>query len=84
MAHWEDFQMYNKNHDPKGNVKAEILLSGQSLSFKLDVNETKALLDNMEKASHDFKKMDSIKLYHPDGRLKSVINPLQISRIWFT
>jgi hypothetical protein len=76
--------MFNKNYDPKGNVKAEILLAGQSLSFKLDIDETKILLKNLENASYDFKEMDSIKLYHPDGRLKSVINPLQISRIWFS
>lgn len=72
--------MFNK----KNECKAEILLSGQSLSFKLDDNETEKLMENLENASYDFNKMESIKLFYPDGRLKSVINPLQISRIWFS
>lgn len=76
--------MFNKNQESKENIRAEILLSGQSLSFKLDINETIMLMEKLEEVSYDFKKMDSIKLFHPDGRLKSVINPLQISRIWFS
>jgi hypothetical protein len=76
--------MFNRKNESKGNVKAEILLSGQSLSFKLDETETIKLMENLEEVSFDFKKMDTIKLYHPNGRLRSVINPLQISRIWFS
>ncbi|MBS4193175.1 hypothetical protein KHA94_24060 [Bacillus sp. FJAT-49705] len=76
--------MFNKMHESKDNIKAEILMSGQSLSFKLDKSETIILMKKLEEVSYDFKKLDSIKLYHPDGRLKSVINPLQISRIWFS
>ncbi|RTR34087.1 hypothetical protein EKG37_07715 [Robertmurraya yapensis] len=66
------------------SVKAAILLSGQSLSFKLDESETMKLMQNLEEVSFDFNKMESIKLYYPDGKLKSVINPTQISRIWFS
>lgn len=76
--------MFNKKHESKENIKAEILMSGQSLSFKLDESETIILKEKLEEVSYDFKKLDSIKLFHPDGRLKSVINPLQISRIWFS
>jgi hypothetical protein len=72
-----------KNHF-KVKVKAEILLSGQSLSFKLDEDETIKLIENLEEVSYDFQKLDTIKLYHRDGRLKSIINPLQVSRIWFS
>lgn len=68
----------------KQECKAEILLSGQSLSFKLDHIETIKLMENLEEVSYDFKKLDSIKLFYPDGKLKSVINPLQIARIWFS
>ncbi|WP_158318789.1 hypothetical protein [Robertmurraya kyonggiensis] len=45
------------------------------MSFKLDELETMKLLKNLEEGSYDFKKMESIKLYSPDGKLKSVINP---------
>ncbi|QOY34696.1 hypothetical protein AWH56_018720 [Anaerobacillus isosaccharinicus] len=76
--------MFNRKNDSKDNIKAEILLAGQSLSFKLDDSETTTLMENLEEASYDFKRMETIKLFHPDGRLKSVINPLQISRIWFS
>ncbi|MDF2791605.1 MAG: hypothetical protein K0S80_4707 [Neobacillus sp.] len=76
--------MFNKKYESTKNVKAEILMSGQSLSFKLDESETKILIEKLEEASYDFKKLDSIMLFHPDGRLRSVINPLQISRIWFS
>ncbi|MBS4192887.1 hypothetical protein KHA94_22465 [Bacillus sp. FJAT-49705] len=76
--------MLNKKYGSKENVKAEILMSGQSLSFKLDESETIILIEKLEEALYDFKKLDSIKLFHPDGRLRSVINPLQISRIWFS
>ncbi|MEB1808348.1 MAG: hypothetical protein LPK26_13830 [Bacillaceae bacterium] len=75
--------MFGKN-EPNKNCKAEILMAGQSLSFKLDENASNQLLESLEKVSYDFKKLESIKLYHPDGRLKSVINPLQIQRIWFS
>lgn len=75
--------MFRKNESNK-NCKAEILMAGQSLSFKLDESDSNQLLENLEKVSYDFKKLDSIKLYHPDGRLKSVINPVQIQRIWFS
>ncbi|MGG3889790.1 hypothetical protein [Metabacillus fastidiosus] len=74
--------MFNKKQEAK--EKAEILMSGQSLSFKLDEKETIELMEKLEKVSYDFKKLDTIKLFHPDGRLKSIINPLQISRIWFS
>ncbi|KAB2331392.1 hypothetical protein [Bacillus mesophilum] len=76
--------MFNKKYDTKDNAYAEILMAGQSLSFKLDKTETIRLLKNLEEAAYDFKKLDSIKIFHVDGRLKSVINPLQISRIWFS
>lgn len=76
--------MFNKKHESKEKVKAEILMSGQSLSFKLDESETRILMEKLEEVSYDFKKMDSIKLFYPDGNLRSVINPLQISRIWFS
>lgn len=75
--------MFNKNNS-KDSIKAEILMSGQSLSFKLDEIETTKLIESLEKVSYDFKKLDSIILLHPNGGLKSVINPLQISRIWFS
>lgn len=77
----EERSMLNRNS--KNNVKAEIMLTGQSLSFKLDESETVKLVKNLENASYDFKKMETIKIFYPDGRLKSLINPLQISRIWF-
>ncbi|MDE5416179.1 hypothetical protein [Alkalihalobacterium chitinilyticum] len=67
--------MFRKNESNK-NCKAEILMAGQSLSFKLDENESNQLLESLEKVSYDFKKLESIKLYHPDGKLKSVINPI--------
>jgi len=76
--------MFNEKHKSKDNIRAEILMSGQSLSFKLDQSETIILMEMLEEVSYDFKKLDSIILFHPDGRLKSVINPLQISRIWFS
>ncbi|WP_413376087.1 hypothetical protein [Alkalihalobacillus sp. 1P02AB] len=76
--------MFSRKEPSKENVQAEILLAGQSLSFKLDEGETLELMENLDAVSYDFKKLDSIKLYHPDGRLKSVINSLQISRIWFS
>ncbi|WP_282155838.1 hypothetical protein [Cytobacillus gottheilii] len=76
--------MFNKKYEPKDNVYAEILMAGQSLSFKLDKTESIKLMKNLEEAAYDFKKLDSIKILHADGRLKSVINPLQISRIWFS
>ncbi|MED4454830.1 hypothetical protein [Metabacillus fastidiosus] len=76
--------MFNKKQEAKEKVKAEILMSGQSLSFKLDEKETIELMEKLEEVSYDFKKLDTIKLFHPDGRLKSIINPLQISRIWFS
>ncbi|QVY62111.1 hypothetical protein [Cytobacillus gottheilii] len=76
--------MFNKKFDSKDSVQAEILMAGQSLSFKLDKSETINLMKNLEEVAYDFKKLDSIKLYHSDGRIKSIINPLQISRIWFS
>ena len=76
--------MINVKNNFKVKVKAEILLSGQSLSFKLDEDETIKLIENLEDVSYDFQKFDTIKLFHRDGRLKSIINPLQISRIWFS
>ncbi|MED4402655.1 hypothetical protein [Metabacillus fastidiosus] len=76
--------MFNKKQEAKEKVKAEILMSGQSLSFKLDEKETIELMEKLEEVSYDFKELDTIKLFHPDGRLKSIINPLQISRIWFS
>ncbi|SEN72043.1 hypothetical protein SAMN05192533_11861 [Mesobacillus persicus] len=76
--------MFGRRNEEKETIIAEILLSGQTLSFKLDKNETIKLVEDLEKVSYDFKKLNSIKLYHPDGRLKSVVNPLQISRIWFS
>ncbi len=76
--------MFIKKIESKENSRAEILMSGQSLSFKLDKSETIILMEKLEAVSYDFKKLDSIKLFHPDGSLKSVINPLQISRIWFS
>ncbi|MEC2077134.1 hypothetical protein [Metabacillus fastidiosus] len=76
--------MFNKKQEAKEKVKAEILMSGQSLSFKLDEKETIELMEKLEEVSYDFKKLDTIKLFHPDGRLKSIVNPLQISRIWFS
>ncbi len=75
--------MFNRNQQSKDQSRAEILLAGQSLSFKLDSNETMKLIENLEEASYDFKKMESIRLHHQDGRIKTIINPLQISRIWF-
>jgi hypothetical protein len=75
--------MFNKKNEPSDNLKAEILMSGQSLSFKLDEDDTTKLLESLESVSYDFKKLESIKLFHPDGRIKSIINPLQIQRIWF-
>jgi hypothetical protein len=75
--------MFNKKNEPSDNLKAEILMSGQSLSFKLDDDDTTKLLESLESVSYDFKKLESIKLFHPDGRIKSIINPLQIQRIWF-
>lgn len=76
--------MFSRKNEPKDNIKAEILMSGQSLSFKLEKSESIKLMENLEEVSYDFKKLETIKLFHPDGRLKSVINPLQISRIWFS
>jgi hypothetical protein len=76
--------MFNKKNESSENLKAEILMSGQSLSFKLDEDGTTKLLESLETVSYDFKKLESIKLFHPDGRLKSIINPLQIQRIWFS
>ncbi|WP_078554430.1 hypothetical protein [Bacillus alkalicellulosilyticus] len=76
--------MFSRKNETKDNTRAEIMLAGQSLSFHLSESETSKLLENLEQASYDFKKMETIKLFHPDGRLKSVINPLQISRIWFS
>ncbi|MED4462014.1 hypothetical protein [Metabacillus fastidiosus] len=76
--------MFNKKQEAKEKVKAEILMSGQSLSFKLDEKETIELMEKLEEVSYNFKKLDTIKLFHPDGRLKSIVNPLQISRIWFS
>ncbi|MED4531332.1 hypothetical protein ABET51_19980 [Metabacillus fastidiosus] len=76
--------MFNKKQEAKEKVKAEILMSGQSLSFKLDEKETIELMEKLEEVSYDFKKLDTIKLFHPDGRLRSIVNPLQISRIWFS
>ncbi|MDX5475958.1 MAG: hypothetical protein LPK00_10535 [Bacillaceae bacterium] len=76
--------MFSRMDKTKDNTIAEILLSGQTLSFKLSEIETNTLIENLEAASYDFKRMETIKLYHSDGRLKSVINPLQISRIWFS
>jgi hypothetical protein len=76
--------MFNKKNESSQNLKAEILMSGQSLSFKLDEDDTTKLLESLESVSYDFKKLESIKLFHPDGRLKSIINPLQIQRIWFS
>jgi hypothetical protein len=75
--------MFNKKNEPSYNLKAEILMYGQSLSFKLDEDDTTKLLESLESVSCDFKKLESIKLFHPDGRIKSIINPLQIQRIWF-
>jgi hypothetical protein len=75
--------MFNKKNEPSDNLKAEILMSGQSLSFKLDEDDTTKLLESLESVSYDFKKVESIKLFHLDGRIKSIINPLQIQRIWF-
>ncbi|KMK78087.1 hypothetical protein [Alkalihalobacillus pseudalcaliphilus] len=71
----------------KGNTVngiAEILLAGQSLSFKLTESETRALIEDLESVDYDFKKLSAIKTYHPDGQLKSIINPLHIARIWMT
>ncbi|MGG3858155.1 hypothetical protein ABET41_09340 [Metabacillus fastidiosus] len=76
--------MFNKKQEAKEKVKAEILMSGQSLSFKLDEKETIELMEKLEEVSYHFKKLDTIKLFHSDGRLKSIVNPLQISRIWFS
>ncbi|MFA9560349.1 hypothetical protein ACERII_23810 [Evansella sp. AB-rgal1] len=76
--------MFNRKDETKDNTIAEILLAGQSLSFKLSHSETITLMKNLEEVSYDFKRMETIKLFHTDGRLKSVINPLQISRIWFS
>ncbi|KAB2334516.1 hypothetical protein F7731_15010 [Cytobacillus depressus] len=76
--------MFHNNYKSKQNSRAEILMAGQALSFKLDESETVTLMEKLEEVSYDFKKLDAIKLFHPDGRLKSIINPLQISRIWFS
>ncbi|MFN7250258.1 MAG: hypothetical protein ACK4M9_05625 [Anaerobacillus sp.] len=76
--------MFSRKDEAKDHTKAEILLAGQSLSFKLSSSETTILMKNLEDASYDFKRMETIKLFHQDGRLRSVINPLQISRIWFS
>lgn len=76
--------MFIKKDETKANSKAEILLAGQSLSFKLSESETAKLMENLEEASYDFKRMETIKLFNPDGSLKSVVNPLQIARIWFS
>ncbi|MEH7526161.1 hypothetical protein V7149_23270 [Bacillus sp. JJ1503] len=83
-VHKGDYKIFNKKYESKENVKAEILMSGQSLSFELNESETITLIEKLEEASYDYKKLDSIKLFHLDGRLRSVINPLQISRIWFS
>lgn len=75
--------MIGRKRNSKG-IKADILMAGQSLTFKLDEKETLTLMKNLEDAAYDFAKMEAIKLYYEDGRLKSVVNPLQIARIWFT
>lgn len=51
--------MFNSKHNKYKN-RAEILMSGQSLSFKLDESETIKLVENLEEVSYDFKKLDSI------------------------
>ena len=66
--------MFRRKDETEGQMNAEILLAGQSLSFKLSESETMELIENLEAASYDFKRMDAIKLFHPDGRLNKKVS----------
>jgi len=52
--------MIGRRSNSKG-IKADILMAGQSLTFKLDEKETLTLMKNLEDAAYDFAKMEAIK-----------------------